>query len=204
MDTPAEKTIDSDRGAVHAALPAWIRAFGFASILVALATSALAGWYLNDVYRQLLRSELTMLFAGMSMPWNVIVPTIVSWTCLVGISMLVLLVGGIMAAAGSRRSRTVHLAAALLIFAATVGTCVALSVLVRHAGASPWPPVRYVIVAAIQSAWGWVIFFALGPRSRVETGPGDQTAVTAPNSSEYQAVGLTPAPVPERQKDQEQ
>jgi hypothetical protein len=170
-----------------------LRWFGLASIFVAIATSSGAGWYLNNVYSQLLRSEMVMMLLGgglgspashpspspesapetpdysgsgrpFGMNWAVIIPAIVAWAGGVGLSMLVLLVGGILAAAGSRRARPVLLLAAGLILAATVGTCLALSVLVNYAQAVAWSPVRYAAVAAIQSAWGWIIIFGLAPR----------------------------------------
>ena len=173
--------------------PRWLRWFGLASILVAIATSTAAGWYLNSIYSQLLRSEMVMMLLGgglgspaghlspspgsapeapdsgsavrpFGMNWSVIIPTIVAWAGGVGLSMLVLLFGGILAAAGSRRARPVLLVAAGLILAATVGTFLALSVLVNYAQAVAWSPVRYAAVAATQSAWGWIILFALAPR----------------------------------------
>jgi len=158
--------IDSPTGT---ALPLWTRWFGLASILVALGTSAAAALYLHDLYKQLLRSELTMLFAGMAMPWNVIVPTIVAWACGVGLSMAALLLGGVLAVVGSRWARPLHLTSAGLIFLATVGTFVAISVLINHAGAVAWPPGRYVIVAVMQSLWGWIIIFAMGSKGRTNT-----------------------------------
>ena len=153
MQVASECSSDHIDSAAGADLPLWTRWFGLASIVVALSTSAVAGLYLHDLYKQLLRSELTMLFAGMSMPWHVIVPAIVAWACGVGLSMVVLLLGGVLAVAGSRWARPLHLA---------------LSVLINHAGSVSWPPGRYVIVAVMQSLWGWIIIFAMGSKGRTK------------------------------------
>lgn len=168
MQAASECSSDHIDSAAGADIPRWTRWFGLASIVVALSTSAVAGLYLHDLYKQLLRSELTMLFAGMSMPWHVIIPAIVAWACGVGLSMVVLLLGGVLAVAGSRWARPLHLASAVLIFLATVGTFVALSVLINHAGAVSWPPGRYVILAVMQSLWGWIIIFTMGSKGRTK------------------------------------
>jgi hypothetical protein len=167
---------------IPAARPAWLQSFGAVSIVVAVATIAVASWYFHELYKQLLNAELIMMWGQMmggqlepgdrlGMNWDVIVPTLVMWASGIGISMLVLLAAGGAAIAKSSWTRPLHLTAAGLTVAATVGTFAAIAVLVRYAEAVSWSPAFCVAVAVGQSFWAWVSIFAFAPRRRMRAHP---------------------------------
>ena len=147
-------------------LPTWQRWFGLASIAIAIGTSVLVGrfawqsWF--DALLYLAMKLLSATDQGIEVPYMLLRGTLTAWVSGVGVSMLVLLVAGILAVAGSRRTRGVHLAAAGLILVATLGTFIALSVWIFHGAAEPQPPIQYACVAIGQSLWAWVsmgVFF---------------------------------------------
>ncbi len=163
--------------------PAWVRPFGVVSIVVATATIAVASWYFHELYKQLLNAELIMMWGQMmggrlepgdrlGMNWDVIVPTLVMWGLGIGLSMLVLLAAGGAAVAKSSRTRPLHLTAAGLTVAATVGTFAAIAVLVRYAEAVSWTPAFCAAVAVGQSFWAWVSIFVFAPRRRMRAHRG--------------------------------
>jgi len=165
------------------ARPAWLRRFGVVSIVVAVATIATASWYFYGLYKQLLNAELIMMWGQMmggrlepgdrlGMNWDVIVPTLVMWASGIGISMLALLAAGGAGVAKSAWTRPLHLTAAGLTVAATVGTFVAIAVLVRYAEAVSWTPAFCIAVAVGQSFWAWVSIFVFAPRRRMQTHSG--------------------------------
>jgi len=161
------------------ARPAWLRRFGVVSIVVAVVTIAVARWYFKFLYNQLLNAELIMMWGQMmggrlepgerlGMNWDVIVPTLVMWASGIGVSMLVLLAAGGAGVARSAWTRPLHLTAAGLTVAATVGTFVAIAVLVRYAEAVSWTPAFCVAVAVGQSFWAWVSLFAFARGRRMQ------------------------------------
>lgn len=163
--------------------PVWLRRFGVASILVAAASIGVASWYFHGLYKQLLNAELIMMWGQMmggrlepgerlGMNWDVIVPTLVMWGSGIGLSMLVLLAAGGAAVAKASWTRPLHLTAAGLTVAATVGTFAAIAVLVRYAEAVSWTPAFCVAVAVGQSFWAWVSIFVFVPRRRMQANPG--------------------------------
>jgi hypothetical protein len=160
--------------------PAWLRRFGVVSIGVAAVTIAMAAWYFHELYKQLLNAELIMMWGQMmggqlepgdrlGMNWDVIVPTLMVWGSGIGLSMLVLLAAGGAGVARSAWTRPLHLTAAGLTVAATVGTFVAIAVLVRYAEAVSWTPAFCVAVAVGQSFWAWVSLLVFVPRRRMQT-----------------------------------
>jgi hypothetical protein len=66
---------------------------------------------------------------------------------------------GLWALAGSDRAVPMHHALAWVIIAATLGTFVAISLLVDLAGFPPMSPVLYVLITLVCSGYGWILLY---------------------------------------------
>ena len=66
---------------------------------------------------------------------------------------------GLWALAGSDRAVPMHHALAWVLLAATLGTFVAISLLIDRAGFPPMSPMVYVLITLVLSGYGWILLF---------------------------------------------
>jgi len=89
---------------------------------------------------------------------EVVEPTAHIWLVLMWVVGVVLLLGGLVALFGGRRARLWNLAAAVSVFVGTGLTLAGVGVLIRWGGFPPTiKPLGYLLIIAVQSAYGWVL-----------------------------------------------
>lgn len=158
-----------------------VRLFGAISILFSCA------WYLGAyrLFRHILRLELMGLLSGAIRldrplatdvtlinralrlfdlrpiqeigPLEIIEATAHIWMAFMGLIAFLILVSGIVAALGRSTGRRWHLATAVAVLAGTLATFAGIFALVRW---GQFPPMRirdYLIIAAVQSFYAWIL-----------------------------------------------
>ena len=90
------------------------------------------------------------------------------WLVMMAAVLLVMLVTAAAGLCGSSKSERLHRALGWLMIAATLGTFVAIGLLIEKAGFPSMPSGVYVLIALLQSGYGWILLFtqpagAFGP-----------------------------------------